>query len=213
LALPIGLLEFHQHGGTVWLIVGPSVFAVAYLSAGALFVYRSALQRAVQDRMRLNIATELRLEEREIALSGTDFGSLWAITQKRIDYYHEIATDQARSSFRNGQLAAYAGLLVILVVAVIAGFAKNGTAAIAASVIGVAGAGLSGYIGATFMKAQAAASAQLREYFLQPVEFSRVLAAERLLDTLDRLDRAPVVTGIIQSITSLRHAQAADRTS
>lgn len=60
-------------------------------------------------------------------------------------------------------------------------FAPTGTAAIAASVVAVAGAALSGFVGATFMKSQSEASGQLREFFLQPVEFARLLGAERLL--------------------------------
>jgi hypothetical protein len=175
-----------------------------------VFIYRSFLQRAVQDRARQEAATELRREERDIAASRTDFGALWAITQKRIDYYHEIATAQARTSIRSGQVAAYAGLLVILVAAVTAGLARNATGAIAAGVIGIGGAALSAYVGAIVMKAQVATSAQLREYFMQPVEFSRVLAAERLLETLDRLDRAPVVASIVESIAPLRPAIATE---
>lgn len=170
-----------------------------------LFCYGLNLHEAVSDRLSLGQATEeLRREEGEVASAGTDFGSLWAVTQKRIDLYHQIATVQSKTSFVNGQIAAYTGFLVIIVVAVIAGFTQNATGAIAAGVIGVAGAGLSGYIGATFMKAQAAASAQLREYFLQPVEFARVLAAERLLDKLEVKDRGPVVADIIKTMTSSR---------
>jgi len=93
-------------------------------------------------------------------------------------------------------------------VAGIAAFTKTGTAAIAASVIGVAGAGLSGYIGATFMKSQAASGEQLRAYFLQPVEFARILAAEWLLEKVDESpERAKVIERIVQAITPIREEQ------
>ena len=186
-----------------------ALLVVAAALVTSLKYLESNMHGAVYDRFSLGLATEeLRREEGEIASAGTDFGSLWAVTQKRIDLYHQIATVQARTSFVNGQIAAYAGFLVVIGVAVIAGFTQNTAGAIAASVIGVAGAGLSGYIGATFMKAQAAASAQLREYFLQPVEFARVLAAERLLDKLEANDRGPVVADIIKSMTSSRQSSS-----
>ena len=92
-------------------------------------------------------------------------------------------------------------------VAIFAGLTKNGTGAIAASVIGVAGAGMSAYIGSTFMKAQASSSEQLGAYFLQPVEFARALGAERLLDKLEPGDRAKVVERIVQSVTPIRDEQ------
>lgn len=51
------------------------------------------------------------------------------------------------------------------------------------------------------MKTQATAAQQLSAYFLQPVEFARVLAAERLGDRLEPADRPKVVERIVQSIT------------
>jgi hypothetical protein len=192
---------FHLVPNNIFLTIVAGIVVIS------LLFYRSSQYSAVSDRFSLSLDTaELQREEGEIGPAGTDFISLWLVTQKRIDLYHKIATAQAKASFLNGQIAAYAGFLVIVIVAGIAGVTQNATGAIAASVIGVAGAGLSAYIGATFMKAQAAASAQLREYFLQPVEFARVLAAERLIDKLEPQDRGPAVTGIIQSMTSARAA-------
>lgn len=59
---------------------------------------------------------------------------------------------------------------------------------------------MSGNIGSTFMKSQSEASAQLREFFNQPVEFSRVLSIERLIDTLDEKDRPAAVQSVINSM-------------
>jgi hypothetical protein len=183
------------------LFLGSLIFvAVAYFVLAGLGLYRNFLRRQLQDRLRLGIVTTLQKEEKELAASGTDFDALWVLTQKRIDFYHEIATQQARSSFRSGQFAAYAGFAIVVLIAIFAAFTNSGTGAIAASVIGVAGAGLSAYVGATFMRAQESSAAQLRAYFLQPVEFARVLAAERLLGTLEADHRARIVEQIISSI-------------
>jgi hypothetical protein len=176
--------------------------ALSYFSAAGLVLYRVLLRQRVGDRIRLGLVADLQKEEEKLAAAGTDFDSLWAITQKRLDFYHDIATQQARTSFRSGQVAAYSGFAVVVLVAILAAFTKNGTGAIAASVIGVAGAGLSAYVGATFMRAQESSASQLRAYFLQPVEFARVLAAERLLEKIEPEGRARVVETIIGSIVT-----------
>ena len=62
------------------------------------------------------------------------------------------------------------------------------------------GGGLSAYISSTFMKAQAEASAQLREFFFQPVEFARVLAAERLLEGMEEVDRSKTRSTMIAAM-------------
>lgn len=50
------------------------------------------------------------------------------------------------------------------------------------------------------MKLQAEASAQLRQFFSQPVEFSRLLGAERLIESLPPEQRAASVQLVIQAI-------------
>jgi hypothetical protein len=64
----------------------------------------------------------------------TDFGALWTATQKRLDYYHKIATTQAERSFMYGQIAAGAGFVVVIIAAFIAGFSRSTAAAIASGV-------------------------------------------------------------------------------
>jgi len=134
--------------------------------------------------------------------SMPDYGKLWAATQDRIDYYHEIATSQARRSFISTQIATAAGFILIIVVGVIASQASSPVGAISAGAVGVVGGGLSAYIGATFLKSQAEATAQLRQFFLQPVDFSRVLGAERLIENLEKDQRAEAVQQIVRSMTS-----------
>jgi hypothetical protein len=155
------------------------------------------------DQISLGIAAQLGAQEQEIADQAAghpiDFPTIWAANQKRLDYYHLIATSQSRNSFRNGQLASVLGFGMVIVLGIIAARTENTTGAIAAGSVGIAGAAFSAYIGATFMKAQSEASAQLREYFLQPVEAARLLSAERLLEGLEGDNRAQAVNLIIQS--------------
>jgi hypothetical protein len=176
-------------------------------------ISRSRARREFSDRMLLGQAqAELRQVEDEITGGDTDFGTLWAATQKRLDYYHKIATTQAERSFMYGQIAAGAGFVVIIIAAFVAGFSRSTAAAIASGVTGVAGGGLGAYIGSTFMKSQDMASAQLRAYFSQPLEFSKYLAAERLLTFIDKSDRTAAVNDMISSIMSMPSNQSSDKT-
>jgi len=184
-------------------LAGVTILAVSIFVA----FYTQTTRQAFLDRLNLGLVSELQQQERDLADKGTDFDSLWAITQKRIDVYHEIATRQSRNSFRSAQIAAYVGFLFLIAVAIFAGFSNSGTGAIAASVIGLAGAGMSAYIGSTFMKAQTSSSEQLGAYFFQPVEFARALAAERLLDKVEPGDRGKIVERIVQSMTPIRDEQ------
>lgn len=107
--------------------------------------------------------------------------ALWAVTDERIDLYHQIATGQARRSFFTAQLAMATGFVLLIVFAVLAVRARTPTAAVTTGGLGAVAAALAGYIGRTCVRSQESAASHLRAYFDQPLEFSRYLAAERLL--------------------------------
>lgn len=179
-------------------------FALLYAYVAMALLMEQRARRRFNDRVRFGLVENLQRRERKLAEEAKngqlDLASLWAANQERIDTYHEIATSQADSSFKVGQWAMIAGFGVVVVLGFVAAFAKDGTASIAASVAGVAGAALSAYIGSTFMKAQTEASKQLSQFFLQPVEFARLLGAERLLETLDKSERTVAVQRVIETI-------------
>lgn len=186
------------------LILTSAAFLSLYVSVGGV---RRRLREDFQDEQRLMAFERLRREElQDVDEPGElETARMWASTQRRIDYYHEIALRQARQSYLSGQISAYIGFSVVVAAAGLAAFSTSGTAAVAASVVGVAGAGLSGYIGATFMKSQAEASAQMREFFLQPVETSRMLNAERLVQTInDDAERSKAVQEIVKAMMTPR---------
>jgi len=169
----------------------------------AIFLMRVALGRRFLDRKILRDSLGA-LEEAEANLSETDtetaFVSLWQVTQKRLDYYHQIATSQSRQSFLYGQVAAAIGLAIVLLCALIAAFANSTAGSVTTGLLGVTGAGLAGYIGATFMRSQDTASQQLRAYFAQPLEFSRFLAAERLLPSITDVEAREAATAQLISV-------------
>lgn len=179
-------------------------FASIAATATGLYVHYNVLYGEFLNSLAADKVNELEDEEKRLANESKDgnfkLTTLWLVTQKRINVYHNIATNQAESSFRVGRIVSLVGFLAVVALGVLAAFATNGTAAIAASVVGVAAAGMSGYIGATFMKAQAEASTQLRQFFLQPVETARLLALERLVETLEPEHRTQAVMEIVKTM-------------
>jgi hypothetical protein len=128
---------------------------------------------------------------------------LWVATQQRLDYYHQIATFQAETSFRNAQAAMIAGFLLVTISAVAATLARSTLGGVVAGILGGTGAAMAAYIGRTFVRAQETASEHLRSYFVQPLEISRVLAAVHLLDDVPAQQRQVTLTTIAQGIARL----------
>lgn len=145
-------------------------------------------RRAFHERYALAAARGLlRDAEDEVANANDDtsFSSLWFATQRRLDYYHEIATSQSQRSFAYGQAAAGAGLVVVLVCTILAIVSGSTAGAVSAGVLGGSAAALAGYVGSTFLRTHDVSAQQLRAYFSQPLEASRFLSAERLLGEIN----------------------------
>ncbi|BAS17618.1 conserved hypothetical protein [Arthrobacter sp. Hiyo8] len=174
-----------------------TIFLVVTISAAAVAI--SSLFSYWQFRARQKSLKEIRALEKSFTDRPPDFEQIWALTQRRLEYYHEIAISQSRQSFISTQISTGIGFLVIIYVGWLASQSSNDIGRISAGAVGVAGGALSAYIGRTFMKAQSEASAQLQQFFLQPVEFSRLLGLERLIESLPADERATAVRQIIRS--------------
>jgi hypothetical protein len=183
--------------------IGIGVFIWAYLATFITVGRFRTLRRDFKDRLLITKAHDELIKAEESAYSNTDFASLWRVTQKRLDYYHGIATTQSERSFLYSEIAALSGFAVLLASAIAAAFATSLVASISAAIAGISAGGLGAFIGSTFMRSQSLASAQLRDYFRQPLGFSNYLAAERLLDALsDQKERAAAIRDIIKAIVS-----------
>ncbi|MEU5331394.1 TRADD-N-associated membrane domain-containing protein [Streptomyces parvus] len=136
--------------------------------------------------------------------SPLELAALWDATHARLDLYHQIATSQARTSFRNAQIAMSAGFLLLVLFAGIALWASSTVVAIVAGGLGAVSAALAGYVAKTFIRSQEAAATHLRSYFDQPLELSRYLAAERLVadGDLSREQRGEILTALVQAMVA-----------
>ncbi|MGW3731316.1 TRADD-N-associated membrane domain-containing protein [Streptomyces sp. NPDC000851] len=176
--------------GAVILLAGGGVLVVAY---GRLqrqrFTSRYAVEQQDKETESEDSSQRLKLDQ------------LWVTTSDRLDLYHQIATRQAEQSFRHAQMAMAIGFATIVVAASVAAFAAKTTAgSIVSGVLGATGAAMAAYIGRTFVRSREIAAAHLRSYFLQPLEFSRYLAAERLIATLEPSARPAAVDHLAQAI-------------
>jgi hypothetical protein len=187
------------------LLVGVFGFGIgAYFGLLGTFFYRNQQRRAWYDRV-VVLRAKRDLDEVEKAVADADdltLNSLWTVNQKRLEYYHRIATSQSEMSFTYGLLAAAVGLLVTVIAVVVSAFAHNAAGSAAAGVVGLAGSGVSAYLGATFMRLQETTTKQLRAYFSQPLELSRYLVPERLLTSLDSANKEEAVLHLIRSIAA-----------
>lgn len=210
----------------VRVVIGGSFGAIVTalgVALGERDVRRSRSREAAA-RTRLRVA-EARLADEIVATdstngqeSGTEvaptpverrredrlaLAALWEVTHSRLDLYHQIATGQARRSFFTAQVATGVGFILLIVFAIVAARTKTTAGAITTATLGAVSAALAGYIGRTFVRSQESAAEHLRAYFDQPLEFSRYLAAERLLASgpdLDSEQRARILTAVVQAI-------------
>jgi len=137
--------------------------------------------------------------------------ALWEVTHKRLDLYHQIATGQARTSFRNAQVAMAIGFALLVGFAIAATLARTTAGSVVTGSLGAVAAAFAGYISHTFVRSQENAAIHLRAYFDQPLEFSRYLAAGRLLnvaiDKLSEEQRAVITSELLRAMVTPRPFQ------
>jgi hypothetical protein len=135
---------------------------------------------------------------------GLVLPALWELTHARLEDYHRIAMGQAARSFRNAQIAMATGFVLLVAFTVLALMARTTAASIVAGALGVTSAGLAGYVSRTFVRSQEIAAGHLRAYFDQPLEFSRYLAAERLIADaeLSGEQRAGILAEVVRAMVA-----------
>ena len=167
--------------------------------------YRDALQQEHLERWRVAEARRqlARAEEAADKRGPLDLTVLWSLTQRRLDYYHALATSQAERSFHQAQRAVVVGFAVLVVAVVVVALTGSTVVTISAAAVGVIGAMLAAFLGRSFLRAQEATTERLHLYFSQPFAFSRQLSAERLLILLEAEDRAAAVRDLIRAVMTL----------
>ncbi|MEV8404284.1 ATP-binding protein [Streptomyces niveus] len=198
------------------LVPGALIIGFSILFAGVsteLVGWRPSVEDVSRTRERVRQA-EAELED-ELRSRHTDsseaeaedearltLSALWAVTHRRLDHYHSIALGQAAKSFRNAQIAMAIGFVLLVGFAIVGLLASTTAGAVVAGALGAVSAALAGYVSRTFVKSQETAAGHLRAYFDQPLEFSRYLAAERLIADarLEAGQRVEIVGALVQAM-------------
>ncbi|MFI6909765.1 hypothetical protein ACIBKY_51480 [Nonomuraea sp. NPDC050394] len=191
------------------------VFIIGVVALGVFLVVVFVLVEQVRERRRAERSVRLlRAAEASLAREeALSLRTLWDVTHKRLDYYHEIATSQARRSFRNAQFAMVTGFLLLAVFAYLAITATTTSTAIVTGALGATAAAFGAYVGRTFVRSQESTASHLRAYFNQPLEFSRYLATERFytaaLKELPDEHRAELAGQVLRAMMTPPAAEAA----
>ncbi len=159
------------------------ILAALIVGAVATFSYTAA-RRAFYERMRCekSAAIEgdllaLRNQPRRLELAD-----LFVINRRQLDEYHITSLHEQRLAFRNAQIAAAIGfLLLIFGVVLIATEDRDSARYAIAGLSGLASL-LSGFISAVFFKSYADTTEELRHYYWEPLRTGQILAAERLAE-------------------------------
>ncbi|QKG21037.1 TRADD-N-associated membrane domain-containing protein [Actinomadura verrucosospora] len=195
-------------GNAVWQrVLFESLGAVAWVlgCAVAFAVFEIAYADPKFNNYQIQFQREQLLADYQTDLNASlELSDLWVLNQRRLDLYHQIATNQAKSSFRYAQLAAGLGFLVLIGAAVTVWFSDSTTTAVTTGAIGVFGGSLGAYLGGTFMNVQRAAAEQLRQYFDHPLELSKILISERLLENIPADQRVESVQHLMRSVLAGR---------
>ncbi len=173
-----------------------------YFPALIHFIRFRNIRRTHESRLKTERFKEKlnRAEAQAAASEKLDLSGLWIAAQGRLNYYHDIALSQSRTSFLSGQIATALGFLLLIIAIISAAISDSTSFTLVAGSVGATGAALGGFIGRTFLKTQEISVEQLRSYFVQPLEVSRHLAAERLVNTLEGEDRSDATRDVIRSI-------------
>lgn len=132
------------------------------------------LEQALAELRRVD--AEARRQDEALVLAR-----LWASVNSRLEKYHDDAQAQGRQAFGAAMTSMWIGFLVLVASGTAAVTASTTTGAIVVGSLGGVSAAVAGYIAKTFLRAHEETSRHLRGYFLQPVEMSRYLSAERVI--------------------------------
>ncbi len=204
-----------RHGFAAMFVVG------AVLLAGYAFVPYASSRRAFLERLQFEKSEEVRKAVDNIDLTGgQQFKTLFELNRKQLDAYHVLTMRHAQASFRNAQIAALVGFSLLVAGVVIALQTKDTSSRIAvASLSGIATL-LSGYVSKVFFVSNRQAMKDLADFYKQPLEASKLLAAERLVrdpellkDPAGTLVRLIVSSLVVPAVATPESGEAAEPSS
>jgi hypothetical protein len=168
-----------------WVLFGLTAFVVALLLTVIIGYTRSERRRRWENR------EVLREAEQTAADSDleVDFASLWRRNQHRLQEYHRIVLNHAESSRDLTTGVLLAGFAIVAVLGILASRAGDVTSAVATSVAATAGATVTAFIARNVLRNTETSTSEVNQFFRNPMEMERTLAAERLIEMMSEKER------------------------
>ncbi|MBJ6644868.1 hypothetical protein [Streptomyces sp. BSE7-9] len=138
-------------------------------------------------------------------------GILLEFNRQQVLRYHQIVTKQADHSFRAGQAAAAAGLVVIGVCLWVGLNQPGADVKWFSGAISAVGATVSGFINRTYMRMYEKSIQQLSQYFDQPVVTGYYLTAERMAKSFQSSEdsRNLIIAAVLSSAAHITKRSSA----
>lgn len=171
----------------VWIAIG--IILVLVLSVGLALLYlriRLAQRRADHEAAVFAAEQAALRSAREKVAEQMSLGTLHDYNRLLLADYHQIATEQASSSFRSSRRAMWGGFawLKVCFGAAVWQVTTTGSQVLIGTLAAVGGT-LSGYLSRTYLRVYERTLLQLNQYYRQPLLNSYLLSAERIVRDLD----------------------------
>jgi hypothetical protein len=193
-------LDFSYRGRLLATIGLATAAFLCFFGATLLprFLEARRMEREVEKRAR-----EAAHEAVEELADAADLAALIRANRKQMEAYDVLARAQAKTAFRNSQVAMGAGLLVLFLGAILAIGADDTASKITTASLTAIGGTLSGFIAQTFLRTYSRALRQLNFYFQQPLINSYLLGAQRLINEMSEDKRDPALSDVIAHVMAV----------
>ena len=180
-----------------------ALFVSAFLGSVSVLLLPRLLDARRDERDVEARARESAHQALEDLADATDLAALIRANRKQMEAYDVLARAQAKSAFRNSQVAMAAGLSVLLLGSVVAINADDTASKITTASLTAIGGVLSGFIARTFLQTYSRALRQLNFYFQQPLINSYLLSAQRLVREMSVSRRDAALSHVVRNVMAV----------
>lgn len=204
--------ESHRSGvaGT-WLLYSGCVGAGIILAVLIFTYVRSEKLRTYESGQILDDLQKSGRSENPL-----DLVVLWNNNRDQLASYHKLILNYASSTRQATIATLLAGFCFFIVIGIVAFFARNTPAAVAASVVAAVGATVTGFVGNGVLRNAETSSREVLSFFSHPLDIQRALAAERIINSMPEPLQQEARLLLVRALTQARtydSSGAASRTS
>ncbi|MFC9768231.1 hypothetical protein [Rhodococcus jostii] len=194
--------DLKDRWSTTWAFA--VVIAPIVLAGWALVFWYLNEERRMASTVEVAFNDLVGVNSRDRENNGPDLrlATLWSENRGRLDIYHRLVTEYARSTRITTITTLAVGFILVIIIGLVGIFVSDTTGgAISSSVIAASGALLTGFIGKAVITNFANSSKELTAFFSHPIEVEKALNAERIIQEMPEDQRAPAQLLLIEYLT------------